>query len=310
MLELRLVQSFVAVAEAEHVGQAAVRLHISQSPLSRQIRQLEQQLGLELFKREKRRVRLTDAGRWLLGEARELLERGARLERDAGRAAHGEIGRLAIGFVKSALWGGRVPGALRRFGVRHPEVRLELRNHESASQIELLRRGELDLALVHAAPRAPDLVCELLVDEPYLLAVPRTHALARPRRGHRLAPGDLEGAPWVTLARGQHPAAHDRLLAACGRAGFVPEIRAEVSDHATLLAMVEAGLGLALLPGSARPARAAAHVVFHRLPWFRARSRVELVRRKSGASTPALAFAALLSRRGSRKAGASRTQDA
>src|ERR1700742_577137 len=90
MLDLRLVRSFVAVAETEHVGRGAEQLHISQSPLSRQIQQLEEQLGLRLFDRERRRVRLTDAGRWLLGEARDLLGRAARVETDAGRLLRGE----------------------------------------------------------------------------------------------------------------------------------------------------------------------------------------------------------------------------
>jgi DNA-binding transcriptional LysR family regulator len=292
VLELRLVQSFVTVAECEHVGRAAAKLHISQSPLSRQIMQLEEQLGLPLFVREKRRIRLTDEGRWFLGEARELLERGARLERDARRAARGEVGTLVIGFVKSAMWHGRLPAALRRFGQRHPEVRLELRNRDSAWQVDALRRGELDLALVHSAPPAADLVSERVADEPYVLAVPRAHRLARLRPA-RLEPRDLDGAPWVTLARALYPEAYERFIAACALAGFAPDVRAEVADHATMLALVDAGLGLAIVPESARPGSKSASV-FHRVPWLRARARIELVRRASGASSPALALAALL----------------
>jgi DNA-binding transcriptional LysR family regulator len=294
VLELRLVQSFVTVAEHEHVGRAAAKLHISQSPLSRQIKQLEDQLGLSLFVREKRRIRLTDEGRWFLDEARELLERGARLERAAARAARGDVGKVIIGFVKSAMWHGRLPAALRRFGQRHPEVRLELRNRDSAWQVEALRRGELDLALVHAVASAPDLVVERISDEPYVLAVPRTHPVARLRPA-RVRPRDLDGAPWVTLARAIYPEQHERFLAACARAGFSPDVRAEVADHATMLALVEAGLGLAIVPESARP-RTRSPAVFHRPTWLRARARVELVRRAAGGSAPALAFAALLRR--------------
>src|SRR6201999_1825767 len=96
VLELRLLHYFVAVAETEHVGRAAERLHVSQSPLSRQVRQLEGLLGLRLFDRERQRVKLTDEGRWLLGQAREVIARAERMERDAARLAQGEVGRVTV----------------------------------------------------------------------------------------------------------------------------------------------------------------------------------------------------------------------
>src|ERR1700733_15338260 len=118
MLELRLLRYFVAVAEVEHVGRAAEALHISQSPLSRQLRQLEEQLGLRLFDRERQRLRLTHAGRWLLRESRRLLEHAERLQKEAAQVARGAWGSLRIGFVKSAMWTGVLPHALRAFRVR------------------------------------------------------------------------------------------------------------------------------------------------------------------------------------------------
>jgi DNA-binding transcriptional LysR family regulator len=140
MVELRLLRYFVAVAEAEHVGRAAERLHISQSPLSRQIRQLEDQLGLVLFDRERRRVRMTKAGRWFLEQARDLLSHADRLARDADRYGKGEIGRVSIGFVQSAMWSSVLPAALRRFQVVRPGVSIELHNMSSTSQIDAMRR--------------------------------------------------------------------------------------------------------------------------------------------------------------------------
>jgi DNA-binding transcriptional LysR family regulator len=291
VLDLRLLQYFLAVADVEHVGRAAEQLHISQSPLSRQVRALEQQLGLELFRRERRRIRLTEAGRWLQAEARVLLDQAARLEVDSQRLARGEIGRISVGFVRSAMWSRVLPAALRRFGREHPEVRLELRNLGSDAQLAALRRGELDLALVHAGPRLPELLVEPLLEEPYLLALPEGHALATRRR---LAPAQLDGAPWVALSRTLHPALHDRFLAACGRAGFVPDVRSEAADHATMLALVESGLGLALVPASARPSARLPGVVFREAAWFPARLRVELVRRKSDTSPGADALATAL----------------
>ncbi len=289
MLELRLLRSFVAVAETEHVGRAAERLHISQSPLSRQVRQLEAQLGLVLFRREKQRIRLTDAGRWLRVEARALLDRASGLEREAGRRAQGETGTLAVGFVRTAMWSRLLPSALRRFRRAHPDVRVDLRVLASEGQFEELRRGDLDLGLVHTLPRDADLSAVELTVEPFLLALPRGHSLARRRR---LAAGDLDGQAGVVLSRAVHALGYDRLVAAAGRAGFVLEVRAEGSDHATVLGLVESGAGIALVPASAR--RAGRGVVFRELPWFPLTTRLLLVRRSGPQPPLAAALAATL----------------
>src|ERR1700742_3078804 len=124
MLELRLLRYFVAVAEAEHVGRAARKLHISQSPLSRQIQKLEALLELQLFERDRRRIRLTAAGHWLLEPARDLLARADRLAADAQRQGSGEVGRLRVGFASAAIWTGLLPGALRSLRARHPAIQV------------------------------------------------------------------------------------------------------------------------------------------------------------------------------------------
>jgi DNA-binding transcriptional LysR family regulator len=272
MIDLRLLHSFVVVAETEHVGRAAERLHISQSPLSRQIRQLEDQLGLRLFERERQRIRLTDAGRWLLTEGRELLSRAQRLESDAGALVRGERGRLAIGFVNAALWSRVLPATLRRFQRARPEVRLELRALRSDLQVRALQNGELDVGLVHRAPRT-DLVCVPLFDEPFALALPAGHRLA----GLEVVrPKDLGDASWVGLSKAQHPAAHAHFLRLGRRAGFVPEVRHQTGDRATALALVASGLGIALLPASARRLGMAG-VVFRDLPWLTATTGIDLV---------------------------------
>src|SRR4051794_29510551 len=121
-LEPRLLRYFVTVAETEHVGKASKLLHISQSPLSRQIRQLEETTGLALFARERQRLHLTNAGRWLLPRARDVLAHLESLEREAARHAAGEVGRLRIGFVKTAMWTEVLPRALRRFRARRSDV--------------------------------------------------------------------------------------------------------------------------------------------------------------------------------------------
>jgi DNA-binding transcriptional LysR family regulator len=278
VIDLRLLRYFVAVAEVEHVGRAAAALHISQSPLSLQLRQLEDSLGLRLFDRERQRLHLTSAGRWLLGESRILLERAEQLERDAARVARGDSGSVRIGFVKSAVWSGVLPAALRTFRSKRPGVSVGLRSASSATQVAAVLRGDLDVGLVHDVPPHEDLVHVELRSEPLLLALSSEHALARRAS---LAPKDLDGADWIVLA--PEPGKHERLLAACGRAGFVPTVRFEASDQATVLGLVDAGMGLALLPKSAERV-APGGVVLRRLPWLRLSRSLHAIRRRAAAS--------------------------
>ncbi|HKE20620.1 MAG TPA: LysR substrate-binding domain-containing protein [Kofleriaceae bacterium] len=277
MIELRLLRYFVAVAETEHVGRAASQLHISQSPLSRQVRQLEDQLGVQLFERARRRIRLTGDGRRLLGPARDLLARAHALERGAREAARGEPRRIRIGFVSTAVWAGILPAALRELGAREPDAQIALRQLRSAAQLEAMRAGELDLAFVHTMPRTSDLVARRVLEQPYELALPRAHPLAR--RTVRAA--HLEGERWIAVVAGERD--RDRWVAACGAAGFTPTIAVEVSDWASALALVEAGAGVSLVPASYRAA-APPGVVLRALPWLGMRARLFLVRRARGES--------------------------
>jgi DNA-binding transcriptional LysR family regulator len=278
VVDLRLLRYFVAVAEVEHVGRAAEALHISQSPLSRQLRQLEEQLGLRLFDRERQRLRLTSAGLWLLQESRMLLERAEQLERDATRIARGDSGSVRIGFVKSAVWTGVLPTALRTFRSKRPDVSVELQGATSAMQAAAVLRGDLDVGLVHEVQPHADLVVVDLLNEPLLLALSSEHQLADRAT---ITPKDLDGADWIVLA--PIPGRHERLIAACGRAGFVPTVRLEASDQSTVLGLVHAGMGLALLPKSAERA-APVGVTLRRIPWLRLSRSLHAIRRGAAAS--------------------------
>ncbi|HEY3801164.1 MAG TPA: LysR substrate-binding domain-containing protein [Kofleriaceae bacterium] len=244
MLELRLLRYFVAVAETEHVGRAAERLHVSQSPLSRQIKQLEDVLGVELFARDGRRIRLTDAGRALLAPARDLLGRADALVRDARVATSGGPARIAVGFVGTALATGVLPGALRALRARHAQIAIELRHATSEVQVALVRAGELDVALIHARPAGRDLRATRVLEQPYRLAVARTSPLAK----KPLAPRVLGEVPWIAIRASER--ARARWLDACAAAGFVPQVAVEVADYASALALVDAGLGVAAMPAS------------------------------------------------------------
>jgi DNA-binding transcriptional LysR family regulator len=295
-MDLRLLRYFVAVAEVEHIGRAAERLHISQSPLSRQIRQLEEILKLRLFDREHQRVRLTEAGRWFHKEASELLARAERLQGDANRVARGEIGTFSVGFVKGALWSDVLPDALRRLRAVHPELNVALHNMPSAAQIEALRRRELDVCFLHRPPQDSSLASTCILEEPLLLALPMSHPLARRKT---LGPKELDGCPWILPPKAQFGELQERLLAACRRAGFAPAIKYEAIDPTTTLALVGAGLGLAFVEASLQrfPHKG---VTFRKLGWFPVSIGIHLVRNRSGLGPVTEEFVRIASKRQTR----------
>ena len=150
-LDLRLLEYFVAVAELEHVGKAAERLHISQSPLSRQIRQLEKELQLELFVRERQRIRLTESGRWLLDQAQGLLAHVDKVCDEAQQRSRGRLGTLSIGFTSAAMWSGVLPKVLRRFQSEFPNATVDLQNMRSATSWKPLTQPALT-SVLHLFP--------------------------------------------------------------------------------------------------------------------------------------------------------------
>lgn len=275
MIELRLLRYFIAVAETEHVGRAAARLHISQSPLSRQIQQLEELLGIRLFERERRRIRLTDAGRWLIGPAREVLARADSLAREARELGSGELGQISLGFVGAALVGGVLPAALRKLRTERPQVRIVLRQLSSTEQLAQLRAGVLDLAMIHRRPVTSELAEHRLSEQPYVLVVPRPGRFVR----GAIRPAQLERQPWIAVSS---TADRDRASTAAA-VGFTPDVVVQVSDWASAIALVDAGVGLALVPES-YTAGAPPHVAIRRLPWLRVTSQLALLQRRAATS--------------------------
>jgi DNA-binding transcriptional LysR family regulator len=275
-LDLRLLRYFVAVAETEHVGRAASRLGMSQSPLSRQLRELESRLGVPLFVRESRRIRLSEAGERLLPEATKLLKDAVRLMRWAERLARGETGRLSIGFVRNAFWSGVLPLALSSFRTQHPQVEIELHNCTSRVQCHMLLRREIDVGLAHWPAANRQVQSECVIRQAFRLAVPGKHPLLA-RTEIRAA--DLDGVPWIVLERKHDPTAHDRLLAACARAGLRPNIEYETSDLPMALSYVAAGLGVALAQDGV-PNPYPGLVEMRRVPWLALESQLFMLRRR------------------------------
>lgn len=264
-MELQQLRYFVAVAETENVARAAERLHISQSPLSRQIRQLEDHLGLQLFERIKQRVRLTPAGREFLHEARDLLMQAERVEERARQVGKGEACSLSIGYCEGIIHNGRLPAALRRFRSAHPRVNLTLAAMRSGEQIDALERSLIDIAFVYNLPKPSDtLTSRLLASEPFVIAMADDHPLARKAA---VVPSDLDGMPWIALPKAINPAARERFLAACASCGFTPDIQFEVAQVSTTLGLVGARLGVAIMQASMQR-MSPPGVVFKPMDWL------------------------------------------
>jgi DNA-binding transcriptional LysR family regulator len=251
-MELRHLRYFLAVAEELHFGRAAARVQIAQPPLSQQIRQLEQELGVALFNRTKRRVELTPAGRAFLEHARQILAEAERAKRVAQRAGRGEIGRLAIGFASSADLD-ILPRVLRVWHERFPDVEIELHALLTSAQVDGLRRGRIQVGFVRLPMEETNLVVESIQREALVAALPDGHRLAR-RTRVRLA--ELASDTMILFPRHTAPGYYDVFISACRRAGFTPQLLHPGSMQ-TNLGLVSAGLGVSLLPASIRNLRRA-----------------------------------------------------
>jgi DNA-binding transcriptional LysR family regulator len=247
MLELQKLHYFVTVAETLNVGQAAQQLHISQSPLSRQIISLEDRLGVSLFSRERKRLKLTEAGRRFLDEAKTLLCHAQRLEDNVRDEATGKAGTLTLGFVEGAIHIGTLQTAIKRFLKVLPHARVELKNLRSKQQFEALQLGAIDVGFAYSAPPCnTSLIAELIADENFALAMPNTHPLSHGRLDLR----KLDGEPFIALPEKDSPGSRQTLLSACANAGFTPDIQLEASDPSVVLELVDAGIGLAIVQES------------------------------------------------------------
>ncbi|MDT4817753.1 HTH-type transcriptional regulator GltC [compost metagenome] len=266
MLDLRQLHYFVAVAEEEHVGRAAERLHISQSPLSRQIAQLEEKLELVLFERSQQRIRLTRDGRTLLAETKAFLTHANRLESLARRLGRGDEGGLCIGYLEYAMHSGVLPNALRELSDGRPAVHIALYNQQSETQLEGLRQRSLDIALVcePPSPDDPDLEAAQVLNDPMLLVLPAGHPLAE---AAQITSADLAAQKWIGVMHKESALRHDTFIAACAKAGFTPTISMEATEPLAALGLVAAGLGVTTVQRSLRH-QAPAGIVMRELPEF------------------------------------------
>ncbi|WP_176594521.1 LysR substrate-binding domain-containing protein [Sphingobium sp. EM0848] len=250
-MDLRHLRYFLCVAEEMHFGRAAQRLGISQPPLSQQIRALEEELGVRLFDRTSRRVRLTEAGRLFEPEARQTLAQAERAAQIARMAQRAQIGRLGLAFTTSGPFVPTVARALYRFRQTHPHVELILREQGRDEQLESVGSRQLDLGIVrdYAAPVLPEgMVSQCLLKEEMVLALRADHPLAL-----RSAPpgiADLRDEPLVLYGAPNGTGFTEHFLTLCAKAGFTPKVSHEARSLATLLGLVAAGFGPTVLARS------------------------------------------------------------
>jgi len=261
MVDFRRLRYFVAVAETLHFGRAAARLHMSQPPLSRQIQQLEREMGALLFRRSKRRVELTDAGAYLLEQARRMLAEADTLAARTRRVESGESGRLTLGFISSVDYS-ILPGLLSAYRAAHPGVTLELRELTSDVQLRELHEGRIDAGMLLAPVDDATLAMLPLLREPLVAALPADDALARSRT--LLSLSSLARRPFIIFPRSAATGLYDSIVEFCRQAGFTPHVAQEAIQMQTIVSLVSAGLGVALVPASLRDLRRRG-VVYRRL---------------------------------------------
>jgi DNA-binding transcriptional LysR family regulator len=246
-VELRHLRYLVAVAEELHFGRAAIRLNMSQPPLSQQIRQLEEELGVRLFERTKREVRLTEAGKRVVSEAHQVLGQIDHFARVAAQAGEGEIGHLSVG----------VPGGineilvetLRLVARRYPAIRVELQYMTTGIQIEALRDGHIHVGFLNLPIQEPALALEIVRKEPLCVAMPKDHPLTRYAR---IPVNELKGQRVIIFPRRVAPGLHDAITGMCRSAGFSLNAIHETDNVVAGLTMVSAELGICFCTPSVR----------------------------------------------------------
>lgn len=244
-MDLRSLRYFLAVADELHFGRAARQLHISQPPLSRQVSNLERELGVTLLYRTKRRVELTPAGKLFAQDVRPVLRSIEEATENVKRAGKGEIGRLAIGFFIGATYT-VLPEVMRRFRAQNPAVRIDLREMAVTEVADALSSGAIDVGFLRPPSPDPALVTHVLLREPFVAAVPEESEYAK---AEELDLKQLADAPFIMFAPGPS-VLYGQIMAACHKAGFHPKIVQEARHPETLIGLVRSGAGIALVASS------------------------------------------------------------
>lgn len=250
-MELRLLRSFVVLAEELHFGRAAERLCIVQPALSMQIRTLEDELGVVLFDRDRHRVELSAAGRVFLPEAQATLDQARHAVQRVRAAEAGEIGVIRLGFVSSVL-PAYLPRLIRALRARHPGIQLELKDMPTPDQLGALKANLIDFGFVRLPVDDKRVTTQTVLEEPYLVVLPAGHALCALSE---VTPPDLAAHPVFFLARRFAPGFYDEFMLAMRFCGAPLAVIQELGEFTTMLALVAAGMGIGVVPQLAMAAK-------------------------------------------------------
>lgn len=246
-MDLRQLRYFTAIVEEGSLSRAAARLHVSQPPLSTQLKALEDEIGVRLLERSNRGVTPTAAGVVFYEEVRAALLRLEQARQRARQVHEGDVGALAVGFVSIADYG-ILPPALKRFRSRYPRVEVQLHELTTDAQIRELRAGRLDLAIGLAPVDEPDLVFERVLREALVLAAPADHPAVQGEGAVDLRA--LARDSFIVPPRDIGPGLYDLIISRCRAAGFVPRITQSARQMQTIIGLVSSGMGVALVPAS------------------------------------------------------------
>jgi DNA-binding transcriptional LysR family regulator len=245
-MELRHLRYFRTVATELHFGRAAEKLHIAQPPLSKQIQDLEIELGFELFTRTKRSVTLTPAGQAFLVEVSQIFQQLDRAIDIGRKTSRGELGQISIGFVGSATYN-ILPVMLQQFRDRYPYVQIELHELTTDRQLIWLREGRIDIGLIRPPIIDKDLTSKVIFQESLVVALPIDHRLAI-LDSIELASLAIE--PFILFPRELAPGLYDPIISICQAAGFSPQVVQECIQMQTIVSLVSANMGVSILPAS------------------------------------------------------------
>ncbi|PAJ78941.1 LysR family transcriptional regulator [Burkholderia ubonensis] len=287
-MELRQLRYFIAVAEEMNITRAAERLHMTQPPLSRQLQAIEDEIGLPLFERGARPLKLTEAGRVFYAQAKRLVDQADELGPLTRRLAQMSE-RIVIGFVPSTLYGA-LPDVIRAFRETRPDVELSLIEMFTIEQLGALKGGRIDVGFGRLRFDDDQLVREALIEEKLIAALPAGHPLADPDRPLALA--DVANETLIVYPSTPRPSFADQQLSALRDGGLAPAGVHEVRELQTALGLVAAEVGVSLVPESVEGVRVKG-VVYRRLPEPVATSPIIMSRRVHDESPATAAFCAI-----------------
>ncbi|KAM3114665.1 LysR family transcriptional regulator [Phormidesmis sp. 146-33] len=260
-MELRHLRYFVAVAEELHFNRAAERLHMAQPPLSQQIKQLEVELGVELFyRRTKRQVQLTEAGQVLLQATYRIFAQVEQAISDTQRAGRGETGTLVVGFTSTVVYD-ILPAILSQYREQFPNVHLVLQELTTTQQEEALQNHQIEVGFCHPPLKDDSLELETILQEPLVVALPETHPLVSETT---ISIHTLADESFVLFPRYLGPGLYDQIVSFCQQANFSPKVAQEAVQMQTIVGLVSAKMGIALVPASLQNLQRAG-VIYKRL---------------------------------------------